>query len=368
MNNLQFGSNQNEYVYKSDSVSIVNHFLNSPLDQFETTSQNIVLKIWSSSYENFFGYYEYLSVFSNTFTNSTIELFSLVNVFLIGLFLLGIQSLIKDKSFLVLAILIFFCFVDFLPFYFIDTINVNLSGSISELVINSTLYLNIFVHGTLLSFLTFVFLIEGDEENETLIPRASEMIYVPISKMIQTLLISSIGKDLKDEDDLIVLLGGVLGGILVFNVQGMIPYTHTITSSLTNTLFISLAIFIFILVNMIHQKGWAHFLNLFMPNGCPIALIFLLIPIEIISYTFRVVSLSVRLFANMMAGHTLLKVIVGFSWAMIQSGTVIILFANLVTTLALFALVVLEFAVAFIQTYIYTVLTCIYMKDIFHGH
>ena len=64
---------------------------------------------------------------------------------------------------------------------------------------------------------------------------------------------------------------------------------------------------------MIQKQGISHFFGLFMPSGCPLPLIFVLIPIEFISYSFRLVSLSVRLFANMMAGHTLLKVIVGFS-------------------------------------------------------
>jgi F-type H+-transporting ATPase subunit a len=93
----------------------------------------------------------------------------------------------------------------------------------------------------------------------------------------------------------------------------MIPYMSTLTSALTNTFFIALALFISIIITLLDKKGINYFLNLFMPSGCPIFLVLLLIPIEIISYSFRVVSLSVRLFANMMAGHTLLKVIVGFS-------------------------------------------------------
>ena len=93
----------------------------------------------------------------------------------------------------------------------------------------------------------------------------------------------------------------------------MIPYTGTVTSALSNTFYMALALFISIIMTILDKKGIAYFLNLFMPPGCPINLILLLIPIEIISYSFRVVSLSVRLFANMMAGHTLLKVIVGFS-------------------------------------------------------
>jgi F-type H+-transporting ATPase subunit a len=167
--------------------------------------------------------------------------------------------------------------------------------------------------GTILSFTVIYLFSESDEDSETVIPSLAEVMYIPISNMLNSLLNSSVGKNLKDEDDLYSIIAGIFGAVLLFNIQGMIPYTHTITSSLTNTLFISLGIFIFIIANMIHQQGINHLLNLFMPQGCPIALVPLLIPIELISYCFRVVSLSVRLFANMMAGHTLLKVIVGFS-------------------------------------------------------
>ena len=103
-----------------------------------------------------------------------------------------------------------------------------------------------------------------------------------------------------------------------------------------------------------------------MPSGCPIFLVLLLIPIELISYSFRVISISVRLFANMMAGHTLLKVIVGFSWVIVYLGNTSLI--NLFPILILFILTLLEFGVAFIQAYIFTILSCMYIRDIFTGH
>ena len=118
---------------------------------------------------------------------------------------------------------------------------------------------------------------------------------------------------------------------------------------------------------MIRKQGIAYFFGLFMPSGCPLPLIFLLIPIEFISYSFRLVSLSVRLFANMMAGHTLLKVIVGFSFSMILMGDSMLL-VNLFPIAVLFILTFLEVGVALIQAYIFTILTCIYLKDIFTAH
>jgi F-type H+-transporting ATPase subunit a len=119
--------------------------------------------------------------------------------------------------------------------------------------------------------------------------------------------------EVRDYQEFFLKVHAILLFVLGSNLSGMIPYSTTITSSLMNTLFLSLAVFINIVLTIIKEKGVNYFFGLFMPAGCPIGLILLLIPIEVISYSFRLVSLSVRLFANMMAGHTLLKVIVGFS-------------------------------------------------------
>lgn len=200
----------------------------------------------------------------------------------------------------------------------------------------------------------------------TLIPNIYQYISEMIYKVSVGLFVSNLGKKVQNKEFLIKL-NTILVFILISNVQGMIPYMSTLTSSLTNTFFVALALFISILIAIFDKQGWRYFLNLFMPEGCPIALIFLLIPIEVISYVFRVVSLSVRLFANMMAGHTLLKVIVGFSWDMILAGE-IFLIINFIPVIALFILTLLEVGVAFIQTYIFTILSCIYLKDIFFGH
>ena len=118
---------------------------------------------------------------------------------------------------------------------------------------------------------------------------------------------------------------------------------------------------------MIRKHGVEYFFSLFMPAGCPLPLLFLLIPIEFISYSFRLVSLSVRLFANMMAGHTLLKVIVGFSFTMILLGDSMVL-VNLFPVALLFILTFLEVGVAVVQAYIFAILSCIYLKDIFVSH
>ena len=147
----------------------------------------------------------------------------------------------------------------------------------------------------------------------------------------------------------------------------MVPYSVTITSSFINTFYIALAVFINIILTIITEKGILYFFSLFYPAGCPLVLILLLNPIELISYVFRVISLSTRLFANMMAGHTLMKVVAGFGWSSLLLGDIYVLI-HYVPFIFLFIFTVLETGIAFIQTYIFIVLVYLYLSDIFVGH
>jgi len=105
------------------------------------------------------------------------------------------------------------------------------------------------------------------------------------------------------------------------------------------------------------------FFNLFMPQGCPFILIFLIIPIEFVSYVFRLVSLSARLFANMMAGHSLLAVLVGFSWTMFNSTNSVIVLLGTIPLFVIFLLFFLETGVAIVQSVVFTILACMYMDE-----
>ena len=147
--------------------------------------------------------------------------------------------------------------------------------------------------------------------------------------------------------------------VLFGNILGMIPYSFTYTSHLAVTF--AMAAFIFIAITVIAiAKHRMKFFSFFLPPGVPIAMAPLLIPIEIISYLSRPVSLSVRLFANMMAGHTLLKVLAGF---VIPLGIF-----GVIPVAGLVAVTALEFLIAFLQAYIFTILTCIYISDAVHLH
>lgn len=147
--------------------------------------------------------------------------------------------------------------------------------------------------------------------------------------------------------------------ILMGNMLGMIPYTFTFTGQIVVTFSLALLVFLTVTMIAIMRHGF-HFFSFFFPQGAPVALAPILIPIEILSYLSRPVSLAVRLFANMMAGHTMLKVFAGFTVALGVFG-----FAPLAINVALTAF---EILVAFLQAYVFTILTCLYLNDAIHLH
>jgi len=155
--------------------------------------------------------------------------------------------------------------------------------------------------------------------------------------------------------------------ILLANLIGLIPYSFTITSHLIITFSLSLSIFIG--VNIICMKKYRLvMLSLFIPSNTSFFLALLLVPIEFISYIFKPISLGVRLFANLMAGHTLLKVIVGFAWSMLILDDLLLSLTHLLPLLILTLLMGLELGVAIIQAYVFTILTCIYLNDSINLH
>ena len=149
--------------------------------------------------------------------------------------------------------------------------------------------------------------------------------------------------------------------ILISNIIGLVPYSFTVTSHLIVTFALALMTFIGINLICIREHG-INLLSLFLPPGSSMILALLLVPIELVSYIFRPISLSVRLFANMMAGHTLLKVIVGFAWSMLLLEDFLSIL-HIIPLLVLVILMGLELGVAMIQAYVFTVLTCIYLND-----
>ena len=147
--------------------------------------------------------------------------------------------------------------------------------------------------------------------------------------------------------------------LLFCNVLGLIPYSFTVTSHIIVTFVFAGAIFVGVTVLGFVRHG-LKFIGLFFPPGVPIYLAPLLVPIEFVSYLSRPISLSVRLAANMMAGHTMLKVFAGFVVALGLMGV-----APLIFIVFLYAL---ETLIAFLQAYVFAVLTCLYINDAIHLH
>ena len=155
--------------------------------------------------------------------------------------------------------------------------------------------------------------------------------------------------------------------VLFGNLVGMIPFTFTFTSHIIVTFTLAATVFVFVTVLALMKHG-LHFFSFFMPHGAPVALAPILIPIEVISYLMRPVSLSIRLFANMMAGHTMLKVFAGFTVMMISGFGALGFVTGLVPLAINVALIGFEFLVAFLQAYVFSVLTCLYIRDALELH
>ncbi|OHC80974.1 MAG: F0F1 ATP synthase subunit A [Rhodospirillales bacterium RIFCSPLOWO2_01_FULL_65_14] len=147
--------------------------------------------------------------------------------------------------------------------------------------------------------------------------------------------------------------------VLFGNLFGMVPYGFTFTSHIIVTFTMAIVVFLGVTVIAL-VKHKLHFFTFFMPPGVPLIMAPLLVPIEIISYLSRPVSLSVRLFANMLAGHTLLKVFAGFVVSLGLFGAFPLLF--------IVALTALEIVIAFLQAFVFTILTCLYLNDALHLH
>ena len=143
--------------------------------------------------------------------------------------------------------------------------------------------------------------------------------------------------------------------VLFCNMLGMLPYSFTVTSHIIVTFALAAVIFVGVTIIGFVNHG-AGYLKLFIPSGVPLFLLPLIVVIEIISYLSRPVSLSVRLFANMMAGHTMLKVFGGF---VISLG----ILGGLLPLSFIVALTGLEILIAFLQAYVFAILTCIYLND-----
>lgn len=223
----------------------------------------------------------------------------------------------------------------------------------------------VFTNSTLILSLTFFFFFAYIKmfQKGSLIPTRWQIFFEALYDTAFELTYANIGKKGSLFFPLIFVL---FLFILSCNLIGMIPYSFTVTSHLIVTFALALTTFLgFNIIGIKQHK--LNFLSLLLPSGASLALVPLLVPIELVSYIFRVISLPVRLFANMMAGHTLLKVIAGFAWTMVNIGGIMFI-VHFIPLILLVLLVGLELGVAIIQAYVFTILTCMYINDALNLH
>ena len=214
---------------------------------------------------------------------------------------------------------------------------------------NSSLFMS-------LAIISIILLLLISIKNQSLIPSRLQSISEIFYEFIANMISDNIGEKGHKFFPLIFTL---FAFILFGNLLGMLPYTFTFTSHIIVTFVLAMFIFLFITLIGIFMHGFKFF-GLFVPKGVPMLMLPLMIPIEIISYLSRPISLSVRLFANMMAGHTMLKIFAGFVFSLGIFGI-----APLIVDVALTALEVL---IAILQAYVFTILTCIYLNESINLH
>ena len=225
-----------------------------------------------------------------------------------------------------------------------------------------------FTNLMLISFLVLIFfnlLIFFSSKNNGFffIPHVWQLLLEILNELISSLLYDNLNEE---GEKFFPFIGLIFNFIILVNLIGLIPYSFTVTSHLIITFTMSLSIFIG--VNLICINLYkSHMLSLFLPANTSFGLSLLLVPVEFVSYMFRPISLGVRLFANLMAGHTLLKVIIGFSWSMLILENFMSYF-HIIPLILIVVLFGLELAVALIQACVFTILTCIYLNDSINLH
>ena len=223
-------------------------------------------------------------------------------------------------------------------------------GEINLSFTNASLFM------TISSILILLFLFLGTKK-KSLVPTKIQFIteasYTFVAKMIN----DTAGSSAKSFFPFIFTL---FMFVLFANMVGMLPYSFTVTSHIIVTFVLAAIVFIGVTILGFIKHGFKY-LEIFVPKGVPIILLPLIVMIEIISYLSRPVSLSVRLFANMMAGHTMLKVFGGFVISLGLLGGWLPLGFSV-------ALTGLEILVAFLQAYVFAILTCIYLNDALNLH
>ena len=236
------------------------------------------------------------------------------------------------------------------------TFNAPLLGSIKFSLTNIGFYLS-------LVFLLVLLILYLSSNNNNLIPSKWSIFQEGLYSSVLNIVRDQIGPS---KELYLPFIYTLFIFVLLNNLVGLIPYSFTPTSHLLLTISISVTIFLGVTILGIVQHGLGFF-AFFIPAGTPLALVPLLVPLELVSYFARALSLGVRLGANIIAGHALLKIISTFTWQLTTAGPIIFII-SLLPIAFLTALFGLELGIAFLQAYVITILTCSYLKDAIYLH
>lgn len=224
-------------------------------------------------------------------------------------------------------------------------------GSFDLSVTNSAFYM------ILASFFAMIFLHFATKKKQ-IVPSKLQVVAESLYGLINNMVIGAVGKE---GEKFFGLIFSLFLFILMLNILGMTPYSFTSTSQVSITLSLALVAFITILIFAIYRNGFLGFLHMFLPSGVPLIMAPFIFLIELFSFLIRPVTLSVRLFANIVAGHVLLKVVAGFILSLgVVVGIFPFLFSVVMTGFELF--------VAILQAYIFAILVCAYLGDIVKEH
>jgi len=228
-------------------------------------------------------------------------------------------------------------------------------NSIDLSITNQTILLDLVI---VILYMTFWY--TADEKGHFYMqPTRLQLLIELVFKFVVSVMVNNM--DVKTAERFYPFVICVFFFIVMINFLGLVPYSFTVTSHFVVTFGFSVYLFVGIIITTVRKHG-IHSLELFLPAGTPILLAFVLVPVEIISYVFKPISLSIRLFANMMAGHTLLKVIAFFSFCLLDFSGLLAL-GHLAPLLLLAPLMFLETAVAFIQALVFIILLSIYLNE-----
>ncbi len=242
-------------------------------------------------------------------------------------------------------------------FQIVDYFSLGKIGSVNLAFTNSALYMGIAVAITAALML-------GGTSGRALVPGRMQSIAELAYEFVADTIRNTIGEG---GMRFFPLVFSIFMFILISNVVGLIPYNFTVASHLIVTVALALLVFFTVLIYGFWKNG-LRFLNLFVPKGIPVYILPAIVLIEVFSFFVRPVSHSVRLFANMLAGHITLKVFAGFVTMLGGFGFLGWLGATLPLVMTV-ALTALELLVAILQAYVFTILTCIYLNDAVHpGH